>query len=170
MATGGGLSGFAWPENCGDFQMRIAADGTWFYRNSPIGRLKLVQLFAIALQRDDDGRYWLVTPGERGEVEVEDAPFVIVEMRLEPGDVPEIHFRTNLNHWFRLDDTHPLTMRAPDGDTTPRPYVHVRDGLDALVNRSVYYELVHLARVEGNRLLLDSAGHGFVLGTLDDPD
>ncbi|NQY82476.1 MAG: DUF1285 domain-containing protein [Alphaproteobacteria bacterium] len=171
MKHGGGLSGVAWPENCSDFDMRIATDGTWFYRGSPIGRKPLVKLFATALQRDTDGQYWLVTPVERGLVSVDDAPFVIVEMQQRSGiHNMELHMRTNLDHWIRLDAEHPLTMRkAPDG-TEDRPYVHVRDDLDALINRAVYYDLVELAEFEGAALVVHSAEQVFILGNLEEVD
>ena len=169
MATGQGLSGFTWPENCGDFDMHITEDGTWYYRNSPIGRKNLVKLFATVLQRDEDGQYWLVTPVERGLVQVDDVPFVIVEMQLQSGDHGmELHMRTNLDHWVRLDDDHPLSVRKAPNSDEDRPYVHIRDGLDALVNRAVYYDLVEIAEMRQNSLIIESAGCRFTLGTLGD--
>ena len=171
MATGQGLSGFAWPENCGDFDMHITEDGTWYYRNSPIGRKKLVQLFATVLQRDEKGQYWLVTPVERGQVRVDDAPFVIVEMQLKSGDQGiELHMRTNLDHWIRLDEDHRLSVRKAPNSDEDRPYVHIRDGLEALVNRAVYYNLVEVAELRQNTLIIESAGSTFTLGTLEEDD
>ena len=169
MATGQGFSGFVWPENCGDFDIRIAEDGTWYYRNSPIGRKKLVQLFATVLQRDEMGQYWLVTPVERGLVQVDDAPFVIVEMRVKLGDCGrELHMRTNLDHWIRLDGDHELSVRKAPHSHEDRPYVHIRDGLEALVNRTVYYSLVDIAELRKNTLVIESAGYSFTLGSLEE--
>ena len=167
MANGQGLQGFPWPENCGDFDMHIAADGTWYYRGSPIGRKALCQLFSTVLQRDDQGQFWLVTPVERGAITVEDAPFTIVEMQLRHAhDTQELHFRTNLDHWFRLDLEHALNMHKAQNSTEIRPYLHVRDGLEGLIVRSVYYDLVNLAQLKDDSLYVESAGHRFVIGTV----
>lgn len=171
MTEGGGLSGFTWPENCGDFEMRIAADGTWFYRNSPIGRLELVKLFATTLQRDDAGQYWLVTPVERGLIQVDDAPFVIIEMQVgQNNGRQEISMRTNLDHWITIDSEHVLVMHHDPETHENKPYVHVRDNLYALVNRAVYYDLVEMAEWENNRLQIFSAGTVFLLGELEEGD
>ena len=77
-----GLSGFEWPDSCGSFDFVIKKDGSWLYKGSPVGRKKLCQLFAVALQKDEQG-YWLVTPNEKGKIEVEDAPFFVVEMDIK---------------------------------------------------------------------------------------
>ena len=131
--------------SCGDFAMRIARDGTWYYQGSPIGRLPLVKLFATVLRRAPDGSYWLVTPVEQGRVEVEDVPFVAVELRCEgSGPGQQLALRTNLDEWVPLDAAHPLELRdQPDG--AQLPYIRVRDKLDARVARSVFYHLVELA-------------------------
>ena len=131
--------------SCGDFEMRIARDGTWYYQGSPIGRLPLVKLFATVLRRAPDGRYWLVTPAEQGLVEVEDVPFVAVELPAKGrGRRSSSSLRTNLDEWVAIDEEHPLELRElPDG--TRAPYVRVRDSLDARVSRSAFYHLVELA-------------------------
>ena len=177
MAQGGSLKGFAWPENCGDFSMRIAADGTWFYQNSPIGRKALCQLFATVLQKDEAGEYWLVTPVERGKILVEDAPFVAVEMRIEHKEKggkdkkQTLYFRTNLDHWIRLDAEHPMRLDETTPDGASIPYLLCWDGLEAKINRSVYYELVELAlnqqsqeQADQNQLAIQSDGIWFSLG------
>ena len=130
---------------CGDFQMRIDRNGTWYYRGSPIGRLPLVKLFASVLRRAPDGSYWLVTPAEQGTIEVEDAPFTAVELRGEgAGPAQQLELRTNLDEWVRVDEAHPLSVRLlPDGARVP--YLRVRDALDARVERAVFYQLVELA-------------------------
>lgn len=125
--------------------MRIARDGTWFYRGTPINRLPLVKLFATVLHRDDDGGYSLVTPVERGRVVVEDAPFVAVEVeRRGEGRRQHLIFRTNLDETVTAGPDHPLRFEtAANGE--PRPYLLVRPGLEAKLARPVFYELVDYA-------------------------
>lgn len=128
-----------------DFEIRIDRDGGWHYQGSPIRRLPLVKLFASVLRRAEDGSYWLVTPVEQGRVEVEDVPFVIVELATEgEGQSQRIALRTNLDEWVPLDDCHPLRL-APTPDGAEVPYVTVRDKLEARVSRPVFYHLVELA-------------------------
>ncbi len=156
---------------CGDAaEMRIDRDGTWRYGGSPIGRPALVRLFASVLRRAEDGRYWLVTPVEQVPVEVEDAPFVAVEVRAE-GEGREgrrLSFRTNLDEWVELDGDHPLRLerRPPDGAEVP--YLRVRDGLEARVERAVFYHLAELAEPgpesDGSPLGVWSGGRFHPLG------
>ena len=157
-----------------DLGLRIAGDGTWLYRGSPIQRLELVKLFATVLRREADG-YWLVTPVERGRIAVEDAPFVAVELEQSgEGAAQKLRLRTNLDEWVTIGPAHPLRLGRPSGvvaDSGPAPYVEVRGGLEARVARSVYYELMNLAEeqlVDG-RLLVGvwSEGQFFAL---HDPD
>jgi uncharacterized protein len=132
--------------DCGDLNMRIARDGTWFYHGSPIGRKPLVKLFASVLRREEDGDYWLVTPAERGRIEVEDAPFTAVELAVAGlGRDQVLSFRTNLDDWVRAGPEHPIRVEPAAGRRGPRPYVRVRGLLDALILRPIYYELVALA-------------------------
>jgi hypothetical protein len=130
--------------DCGDLDMRIARDGTWSYRGSPIGRLPLVKLFASVLRREADGRYWLVTPAERGHIEVEDVPFLGVELTVEgQGRNQQLIFRTNLDEFVTAGADNPLRVEtAADGE--PAPYILVRDGLEARLARPVFYDLVEL--------------------------
>lgn len=145
------------PPPCGDFDIRIDRDGTWYYRGSPIGRKPLVKLFASVLQRGEDGAYWLVTPVERGRIEVEDAPFTAVEISVTGrGRDQVLRFRTNVDEWIEAGPEHPIRVApAPDGGE-PRPYILVRPGLEALLLRPVYYSMVELAeeRVEGGEPVL----------------
>jgi hypothetical protein len=156
----------------GDLNMRIARDGTWYYRGTPIRRMPLVKLFSTVLRREDDGTYWLVTPVERGRIEVEDVPFLAVELVAEGiGENAVLRFRTNLDHWFEAGADHPLRV-AHDRETgEPSPYILVRDRLEARLSRSVYYHLVDLAvlaRQDGTeRLGIWSNGRFF---PLDDPN
>jgi len=144
-------------QDCGDLSMRIAKDGTWFYRGSPIGRKELVCLFASVLKRDEDGAYVLETPVERGRIEVEDAPFVAVELfwrdcadPFAPNPKPRqcLTFRTNLDEMITADAEHPIRVAIDPKTREPRPYVMVRPGLEARINRAVFYEMVALAQPE----------------------
>jgi uncharacterized protein len=165
------------------FDMRIAADGTWFYQGTPINRLPLVKLFASVLRREDDGEYWLVTPVERGRVRVEDAPFTAVEVTAEDaGPGQRLIFRTNLDEIVALDEAHPLQSHPLQNvppqnvppqnvndspSAAPRPYILVRDGLEARVLRSVYYHLVELGEQQGEQFGVWSSGRFFPLGSLN---
>ncbi len=152
---------------CGDFEMRIARDGTWYYRGTPILRPALCKLFASVLRRDAAGDYWLVTPVERGRIVVEDAPFLAVELAERTGaQGPEMAFRTNLDEWVTADADHPIRVenRAESGE--PAPYVRLRPGLEAKLARPVFYELVELAEERGGRLFVASAGVEFDLGSV----
>ena len=134
--------------NHGDLDMKITRDGTWFYRGSPIARQKLVKLFASVLRREADGSYWLVTPVERGRVTVEDAPFLAVEVNSEgAGTNRRLNFRTNLDEIVAAGPKHPLRVDAT-ASGEPMPYILVRPGLEARLNRPVFYELVELADAE----------------------
>jgi len=156
---------------CGDFDIRIKADGTWFYQGTPIGRKPLVKLFSTVLRREEDGEYWLVTPVERGRILVDDAPFVAEEVASEgSGRDRRLRLRTNLDEWVDLDDEHPLRVAGEGAEGEPRPYIRVRGGLEARILRNVYYHLVELsetAPVAGQeRVGLWSKGRFFPL----DPD
>ena len=144
-AASGSPPGPDWP-SCGDFDMKIARDGTWSYRGSPIGRKRLVKLFSTVLRREADGDYWLVTPVERGRIEVEDVPFIAEEL-VERGAGPEmtLSFRTNLDDWVEADAAHPLRVLHDAESGEPAPYILVRDGLEARLARAVFYHLVELA-------------------------
>jgi len=132
------------PTHCGDSQMRIARDGTWFHEGSPIGRPAMVRLFSTILRREPDGRFVLVTPVEKLDIEVEDAPFVAVELRSEgAGAARNLAFRLNTGDLVVAGPAHRLRFEAG-----PHPYLEVRGGLDALVARPVYYELAEIALAE----------------------
>ncbi|PSO12110.1 MULTISPECIES: DUF1285 domain-containing protein [unclassified Sphingobium] len=151
------------PDHCGDSDMRIARDGTWFHQGSPIGREAMVRLFSTILRREADGSYVLVTPGEKLSIEVEDAPFVAVELKSEgEGRERALAFRLNTGDLVAAGPDNALLVReTADG---PHPYLHVRAGLEALVVRSVYYELMNMALDEGpERIGLWSNGAFFPL-------
>ena len=106
---------------CGDIDIRIAGDGTWFHEGCPIGRLPLVKLFASVLRREDDD-YWLVTPVEKARIAVDDVPFIAVEMEAEgDGEAQCLRFRTNLDEWVSAGAAHPLAFRSLPGSDEKRP-------------------------------------------------
>jgi len=130
----------------GAFPIRIARDGVWFYQGSPIRRTELARLFSTVLRRDADGRYWLETPAERGTIEVDDAPFTAVELAAEgEGRGMVLCFRNNFDEWVTAGPDHPITVTFDPASGEPSPYIRVRDRLDALIVRSVFYELVDIA-------------------------
>lgn len=136
------------PSHCGDSGMRIARDGTWFHEGSPIGRAAMVRLFSTILRREPDGRFVLVTPVEKLDIEVEDAPFVAVELKTEgEGEARSLALRLNTGDVVVAGPHQPL--RFAERDDGPHPYLLVRGGLEALVARSVYYELAEIALAEG---------------------
>ncbi|MGD9613878.1 MAG: DUF1285 domain-containing protein [Alphaproteobacteria bacterium] len=136
------------PAELRDLDMRIAHDGTWYYRGSPINRPALVKLFASVLRREDDGSYWLVTPAERGRVVVEDAPFIAVSLDAEgEGCNRRLIFRTNLDEIVAAGPEHKLRIETA-ADGTPAPYILVRPGLEARLARPAFYELVDLGAEE----------------------
>ena len=137
------------PPFCGDIDMRIARDGTWFYMNSPIGRKPLMQLFASVLRHDEDGKYYLVTPVEKCGIRVEDAPFLAVRMSVEGGLRDQvIGFETNVDDEVTVDEAHPLRFENEEGTGGLKPYVLVRAKLEALVSRALFYDLVARGTVE----------------------
>lgn len=135
------------PAHCGHSDMRIARDGTWFHQGSPIGRPAMVKLFSTILRREPDGRHVLVTPAEKLDIDVEDAPFLAVEVKSEAtGRGRRLAFRLNTDDLVVADSEHPLSF-ADRGHGT-HPYLHVRSGLEALIVRPVYYELANMALEE----------------------
>ena len=132
------------PDFCGDLDMEIRADGTWFYLGTPIGRMPLVQLFSTVLRKDADGRTYLVTPVEKVGIRVVDAPFVAVEMNVSgSGDGQVMTFRTNVGDVVEAGPGHPLRFVDEAGTGGLKPYLLVRGRLEALVARPVMYELVN---------------------------
>ncbi len=160
------------PFFCGDIDMRIGRDGTWYYLGSPIGRRALVKLFASVLKRDTDGDFWLETPVEKCRIQVEDAPFLAVEMTVQgAGKARSLEFRTNVDEIVIAGPDHPIRVETDSATGEPSPYVMIRDGLEALIARAVFYDLVELGeerRVDGESMLgVWSDGVFFSLGALD---
>ena len=159
------------PPFCGDLDMRIANDGSWYYMGTPIGRPALVRLFSTILKRED-GKYFLVTPVEKVGIRVDDAPFMAVEMRRSSGDNgPLLQFRTNVDDWVDCDAAHRLRFELGEaGGLTP--YLHVRADLWAKVTRSLYYELVDMGEermVDGLMMFgVESGGEFFAMADAEE--
>ena len=132
------------PPFCGDIDMRIGADGTWFYQKTPIGRAALVKLFASVLKREGD-KYFLVTPVEKVGIVVDDAPFIAVEMNTSGGNNGRVlQFRTNVDDWIPAGPDHALRFEPQPKTGGLKPYLHVRRDLWAKVTRALFYDLVAL--------------------------
>jgi hypothetical protein len=132
------------PPFCGDIDMRIAADCTWFYQNSPIGRAPMVRLFASILKREDN-KYFLVTPVEKVGLIVEDAPFLAVELAVDHGPSGQVlGFRTNVDDLVEAGPGHALRFEPEPGSGGLKPYLHVGRDLWAKVTRALFYDLVAL--------------------------
>ena len=132
------------PPDCGDLDMHIARDGTWFYLGTPIGRQELVRLFSTILRKDGD-RYVLVTPVEKVGITVEDAPFVAVDFEAEgEGEAQILTFETNVGDTTVAGPDHPIRVERDAETGEPSPYVHVRAGLEALIDRKSFYRLVEI--------------------------
>lgn len=137
------------PPYCGDIGMAIRPDGTWMYQGSPIGRKPLVRLFSRVLRKDEDGRHYLVTPVEKVDVAVSDAPFLAVEMTVAgAGREQTITFRTNVDDIVICGPSNPLRFVKEPQHEGLKPYLLVRGRLEALVTRALYYDLVELAEIE----------------------
>ena len=147
------------PPYCGEMDLEIRADGTWIHDGTPIGRPAMVRLFASVLKCEGD-RFFLVTPVEKLGIRVEDAPFLAIDAEISDD---AITFTTNVGDVVTAGPDHPI--RIEDRDGAPRPYVHVRRGLDALIDRKTFYRLVEAAdaAAETGRLVLRSGGAVFPL-------
>lgn len=160
------------PHYQGEIDIRIAADGTWFHQGRRFMRDSMVKLFAGILRREDDA-YFLVTPAEKLRIQVEDAPFVatLVES-IGDNNQPAIVFTTNIGEKIVVDHEHPIRVDIDATTSEPRPYVHLREGLDALISRSAFYDLLNLAtetRRDGvGYLSVTSQGEEFELGSTDE--
>lgn len=155
------------PAHCGDIDIRIARDGTWFHEGSPVGRRELVRLFSTILRKDGDD-YVLVTPAEKMRIVVEEAPFLAVLLRVEgEGREQRLIFTTNVGDETVAGPDNPIRVEIDPKTREPAPYVHVRRGLEAKIARPVYYQLADIA-VPGDgahegKLVLWSDGIAFPL-------
>ena len=152
------------PAHCGEIDIVIKRNGLWFHEGTPIGREALVRLFSSILRKDPDGT-WLVTPHEKLRIRVEDAPFVAVRVDEADG---ALTFLTNVGDEVEAGPEHAIRVEADPATGEPQPYLHVRAGLEALIARPVFYELVELAKErqtpEGPRLGVTSNGAWFPVG------
>lgn len=156
------------PPYCGEIDIRIARDGRWYHNGSLIRRPAIVQLFASVLRREKDGSFSLVTPAERVSIQVEDCPFVATLLDVQgEGEGRDLEFTLNTGETITADAEHVITVAEPENEE-PHPTLHVRNGLEALISRNVFYQMVALAQVEqgarSEQLVLNSAGEKFVLG------
>ncbi len=152
------------PAHCGEIDIVIRRDGQWFHEGSPIGREALVRLFSTVLRKDPDG-FHLVTPVEKMKITVEDAPFIAVRVD-QVGDA--LRFTTNVGDEVEAGPDNAIRVEANPETGEPRPYLHVRRGLEARIGRPVFYELVEMAQErdtpEGPRLGVTSGGVWFPIG------
>jgi hypothetical protein len=158
------------PPYCGEIDIRIARDGTWFHEGSKITRPALVALFSSVLRREEDGQFCLVTPAERVGITVEDCPFIAVLLDVENDQdgAQVLRFTLNTGEKVTADKEHKVRVETANGDAEPHPVLHVRNGLDALISRNVFYQMVSIAKLlesEGGSVLqVVSAGEQFDLG------
>ena len=154
------------PPYCGEIDMRIAADGTWFYQKTPIGRPALVKLFASVLKREGD-RYFLVTPVEKCGITVDEAPFLAVELAVEPAGPANgriLRFRTNVDDWVVCGPENALKFEPEPATGGLKPFLHVRRNLWAKVTRALFYDLVELGEerdIDGMRMFGVASGADF---------
>lgn len=158
------------PEFCGDIDMRIAADGRWFYEGSPIGREAMVKMFARVLWREGD-KYFLKTPVEKVGIHVDDVPFFVTQVERRKGEKGvELIFTTSTGDRVRADAEHPIRVETDPKTGEPSPYVMIRFGMEGKLARNLFYQLVEQARMVqnagGTELVVDSAGEVFSLGRL----
>ena len=133
------------PAHCGDIDIRIARDGTWYHQGTPFARRELVRLFSTILRKDPDG-FHLVTPGEKMRIRVDDAPFLAVLLRVDgEGENQRLIFTTNVGDETVAGAANPIRVETNTETGEPAPYVHVRRGLEARISRNVFYQLADIA-------------------------
>jgi len=158
------------PPFCGNIDMRIARDGTWYYLGTPIGRHSMVQLFSRIIRKDGED-YFLVTPVEKVGIRVDDAPFVAVDMQIKgAGDAQTLRFITNVGDEVMASSEHPLRVVIDSVSGEPAPYILIRNNLEALIHRNLFYRLVELAVTQSingeDWLVVWSSGQCFPIGPL----
>ena len=158
------------PAHSGEIDIVIAADGRWIHEGATINRAALVRLFSTVLRKDPDG-YWLVTPVEKMRITVEDAPFIAtaLDVATSPGGSPVLAFTTNVGDVVEAGADNALRVEIDPTTQEPRPYLHVRRGLEALISRPVFYELVEMAQERDGVLGVESGGMWFAIGRSEAP-
>ena len=154
---------------CGELNIKIDKEGRWYYNNSPIGRIGLVKLFSSVIEKDKNDIYWLVTPAEKGQIYVEDAPFMAVECEVNgTGEKQVLTFRTNIDDYVKAGSENPLFFRVDSETNEPQPYILVRKNLEAKLPRSVFYQVVDLGveeLIKGERMFgVWSKTNFFIIG------
>jgi hypothetical protein len=153
------------PDYCGEMDLIIKADGSWWHEGTRITRKGLVELFASVLRKDEDGRTYLVTPVEKLGIQVERAPFLSIRVdRMGAGDTQRLFFKTNLDETVEAGPNHPIRVETDPETLEPDPYVTVRGRLEAALTRPVFYELVGMAVEKDGVLGVWSGGEFFPLG------
>ena len=141
---------------CGELNIKIDKEGRWHYNNSPIGRKALIKLFSSVIEKDKNDIYWLVTPAEKGQILVEDVPFMAVECEVNgSGEKQVLNFRTNIDDYVKAGGENPLFFRVDSDTDEPKPYILVRKNLEAKLTRSVFYQVVDLGvqeLIKGERM------------------
>ena len=159
-------------QECGHLNIRISRNGTWYYQNSPINRLSIIKLFSKVIRLDADGKYYLITPVEKGLIDVEDVPFVINSMKIEESEnIQKIKLVTNVDDKVVVSKDNPIRVLIDKDTGEPSPYVLIRDNLEALISRSIYYDLVDISvesKIEKNLWGVWSQKTFFPLGKVID--
>ncbi|WP_263079189.1 DUF1285 domain-containing protein [Endozoicomonas sp. Mp262] len=157
------------PPFCGDIDIRILSDGSWLYMGTAIDRVSMVRLFSTVLKRDEDGSFYLVTPVEKVRIQVDDAPFVAISVERRED---KLYFLTNVGDQCVLGEHHGLWVLEEPVSGEPKPYIRVRDNLDALINRNTFYQLIDMAeekQINGKcHLVISSSEHFYSLGSIED--
>ncbi|MET0379435.1 MAG: DUF1285 domain-containing protein [Spongiibacteraceae bacterium] len=154
------------PPLSGEMNMRIDSNGDWYHEGTKIQRQPLVNLFASILRREEDGHFYLLTPVEKWRISVDDAPLIAVDADVGgEGDEQKWVFTLNTGERVQLDAEHPLTVAIDAHNEEPRPYVQLDRGLDARINRAVFYRLIDAAEERDGEFGLRSVGHWFALGS-----
>lgn len=158
------------PAHSGEIDIVIKADGRWVHEGATINRAPLVRLFSTVLRRDPDG-YWLVTPVEKMKITVEDAPFIAtaLDANVDAAGRPLLRFTTNVGDEVEAGPEHLIRVEIDPATDEPRPYLHVRRGLEALISRPVFYELVEMAAERDGTLGVESGGTWFPIGPVEAP-
>ncbi len=160
------------PKHLGTIDIRIAADGTWYHEGRMFQRPGLTKLFSTVLRKEDND-YFLLTPAEKLSIQVDDAPFVATMVeQVDDGENQALVFTTNLGERIVADQQHAIRVDIDSDSDLPRPYIHVRDGLEALIGRNAFFELVNMANTQQRDgklyFTVTSMGTEFILGCADE--
>ena len=156
------------PERCREIDIRIARDGTWYHEGSPIRRRRMVELFSALLRRESDGGYVIVTPVEKLRIQVEDVPFLAIDLEVEgKGEQQVLRFITQVGEKVAVDEEHGLRIESNPETQEPSPYLKVREGLEARIDRSTFYQLATVAEAWDGAFYVWSNGRRYRLGDME---